>query len=261
MIGYLAEDPDTHVIGLYAEGIKHGRDFFEIVGKTGQKKPVIVWKSGRSSVGSRSASSHTGSLAGNATVFDAMAKQAGMIHASDLDELIDMMVGFSCPVYPNGKRIALLCESGGGAVSGGDAAEKYGLELPTLSPEAQKKLVEILTGRVPPFAPPRNPVDLVWGPADDPGGLFTACGRVMLSETDAAVMLNYQRFDEALSGRMASLRDEAGKPIFVVPGYVTLGRNGMAILTGNGLPCFDTPAKATKVLSEVVRYSLRVRQR
>jgi len=261
MIDYLAEDSDTRVIALYAEGIKRGGDFFKIVRKAGQKKPVIVWKSGRSAIGARSASSHTGSLAGDAAVFDAVAEQTGMIQARDLDELMDFMVGFSCPVYPKGKRIALLCESGGGAVSGGDAAEKYGLELPTLSPGAQKKLVDILTGRVPPFAPPRNPVDLVWGPADNPGGLFTACGRVMLSETDAAVMLNYQRFDETLSGRMADLRNETGKPIFIVPGYVTMNRSGMATLTGNGLPCFDTPARATKVLSEVVRYSLRVRQR
>jgi acyl-CoA synthetase (NDP forming) len=259
MIEYLAEDRDTRVIAVYAEGVKRGREFFDTAKKAGKKKPLIVWKSGRSIVGARSASSHTGSLAGDSAVFDALAQQTGMVQARDLDDLMDLMVGFSCPVYPEGKRIALLCESGGGAVSGGDAAEKYGLELPTLSTGAQKKLVEILTGRVPPFAPPRNPVDLVWGPTDDPAGLFTSCGRVMLSETDAAVMLNYQKFDEALSRKMTDLRDETGKPIFIVPGYVTMNRGGMAALTAVGLPCFDTPGKATRVLSQVVRYALRVR--
>ncbi len=260
MINYLAEDNHTRVIAFYAEGIKRGREFLKVVRNTSRKKPVIVWKSGRSAIGARSASSHTGSLAGDAVVFDAVAEQTGMIQAHDLDDLLDLMVGFSCPVYPRGKRVALLCESGGGAVSGGDAAEVYGLELPTLSPDAQKRLVEALTGRIPPFAPPRNPVDIVWGPDDNPAELFVACGRVMLEETDVAVMLDYQRFDEALSRQMESLRDETGKPIFIVPGYVTPNRSGMAVLTANGVPSFSSPKKALKVLSEIVRYVLTVRE-
>ncbi len=257
VVGYLARDSETRVIALYAEGIRRGREFFDVVREAVDRKPVIVWKSGRSAIGARSATSHTGSLAGDAVVFDALASQARLIQAHDLDELMDLMVGFSCPVYPRGNRVSLLCESGGGAVSGSDTAEKYGLELPLLSAEAQKKLVDILTGRVPPFAPPRNPVDLVWGPIDDPAGLFTACGRVMLSETDAAVMLNYQKFDESLSSKMEALRDETGKPVFIVPGYVTLNRNGMATMTGSGVPSFDTPSRALKVLSDVVRYAHR----
>jgi acetyltransferase len=258
MIEYLGGDEQTRVIALYIEGIKRGREFLRVVKNVGRKKPVIIWKSGRSAIGSRAAASHTGSLAGDAIVFDAVAAQSGLIQAHDLDELLDLMVGFSCPVYPKGKRVALLCESGGGAVSGSDAADKYGLDLPTLSPHVQNRLVEMLTGRIPPFAPPRNPVDIVWGPADDPAGLFVACGRAMLGETDAAVMLDYQRFDEALSRQMADLRDDTGKPIFIVPGYVTMNRTGMAVLTGNGVPAFDSPRKALKVLSEVARHALTV---
>lgn len=259
VVAYLADDAETRVISLYIEGLRKAHRFLDVVRTAARRKPIIVWKSGRSNIGARAASSHTGSLAGNAVVFDALASQTGLIQAHDLDELMDLMVGFGCPVYPKGNRVALLCESGGGAVSGSDTAEKYGLELPLLSSETQKKLVDVLTGRVPPFAPPRNPVDLVWGPIDDPAGLFTACGRLMLSETDAAVMLNYQKFDESLSAKLGALRDETGKPIFVVPGYVTLNRPGMAVLTGDGLPTFDTPARALKVLSELVRYVSRSR--
>ncbi len=260
MIEYLADDRQTRVIAIYAEGIKRGRDFLRAVKDAGRTKPVIIWKSGRSAIGGRAAASHTGSLAGDAMVFDAVATQAGLIQAHDLDDLLDLMAGFSAPVYPRGRRVALLCESGGGAVSGSDAAQDYGLELPTLSPDAQRRLIEVLTGRIPPFAPPRNPVDIVWGPADDPGGLFVACGRVMLGETDAAVMLDYQRFDETLSRQMANLRDDTGKTIFIVPGYVTLNRSGMAVLTCNGVPSFTSPRRALKVLSEVARYALAVRE-
>jgi acyl-CoA synthetase (NDP forming) len=256
VLQYLAEDDDTRVIALYVEGLKNGRRFFDIVRNTARRKPVIIWKSGRSAIGARAASSHTASLAGNAAVFDALSGQTGLIQTHDLDELMDMMVGFSCPVYPKGKRVAVLCESGGGAVSSSDAAEEGGLEIPTLTLEGQMKVTQALTGRVPPFAPPRNPVDLVWGPADDPAGLFVACGRVMLNETDAAVMLNYQRFDEDLARKMVELRDEMAKPVFVAPGYVTYNRPGMGVLTAHGIPCFNSPTRAIKVLSQVVRFTL-----
>jgi acyl-CoA synthetase (NDP forming) len=256
VLEYLVQDDETRVIAMYVEGIKNGRRFFDIVKEAARKKPVIIWKSGRSAIGARAASSHTASLAGNAVVFDALSEQTGLVQTHDLDDLMDMMVGFSCPVYPKGKRVAVLCESGGGAVSSSDAAEDGGLEIPTLTLEGQMKVTQALMGRVPPFAPPRNPVDLVWGPADDPAGLFVACGRVMLKETDAAVMLNYQRFDEGLVQKMAGLRDEMAKPIFVAPGYVTHNRPGMAVLTGNGIPCFNSPGRAIRVLSQVVKFEV-----
>ncbi len=257
VLEYLGNDEETRVISLYAEGIKEGRRFFEITRRIGRKKPIIVWKSGRSRIGARAASSHTASLAGNAVVFDGLAIQDGLIQTHDLDELMDMMVGFSCPVFPRGKRVAVLCESGGGAVSSSDAAEELGLEIPMLSAYAQAEVTKALTGRVPPFAPPRNPVDLVWGPVEDPAGLFVACGRIMLGETDAAVMLNYQKFDERLALKMADLRDEMHKPIFVAPGYITYNRPGMAVLTGKGVPCFSTPGRALRVLAEVVSFEAR----
>jgi acyl-CoA synthetase (NDP forming) len=251
MIEFLAQDPETGVIAFYAEGLKRGRDMVRILRRVALEKPVIAWKSGRSSVGARAASSHTGSLAGDAAVFDALAAQTGVIRAGDLDELMDLMVGFSSPVYPAGKRLAVLCESGGGAVSSSDAAEAAGLEVPLLSQEAQEQMISTLTGVIPPFATPRNPVDIVWGPAESPGRLFVACGRIMMAENDAAVMLNYQPFNEGLAEQMAGLRDELKKPIFIVPGYVTHNRTGMALLTSRGIPAFETPARAVRAMGKV----------
>jgi acyl-CoA synthetase (NDP forming) len=257
MLEYLGEDKETRVIALYVEGFKRGADFLRIVKNVARQKPVIIWKAGRSGTGSRAASSHTGSLAGDSRIFDIVASQAGLIQVHDMDELLDFMVGFSCPVWPKGKRISILCESGGGAVSGSDTAESLGLEIPTLSEKAQKALVDSLTGVIPPFAPPRNPVDIVWGPEDNPTRLFVTCGRILLGETDAIVMLDYQKFGEDLAGQIAALRDETGKPILMAPGYVTFNRPGMAVLTGLGIPTFNSPGRAIRVLAEMVRFTLR----
>jgi acyl-CoA synthetase (NDP forming) len=257
MLEYLGEDKETRVIALYVEGLKRGADFLNIVINVARRKPVIVWKSGRSGTGSRAASSHTGSLAGDSRVFDTVALQTGLIQVHDMDELLDFMVGFSCPVWPKGKRVSILCESGGGAVSGSDIAESLGLEIPTLSEKAQKEMVESLTGVIPPFAPPRNPVDIVWGPEDNPTRLFVTCSRILLGETDAIVILDYQKFGEDLAGQIAALRDEMGKPILMVPGYITFNRPGMAVLTGLGIPSFSSPGRAIRVLAEMTRFTFR----
>jgi hypothetical protein len=74
-------------------------------------------------------------------------------------------------------------------------------------------------------------------------------------------MLDYQKFDEKFARQLAELRDNTGKPVFIVPGYIAFARSGMAIMTGNGVPAFGTPAKALKVLAEVVRYHLHVKNR
>ena len=56
---------------------------------------VIAWKAGYSQIGARAASSHTGSLAGNGEVVETALKQSGGILAHGLDEVIDLMTGFS----------------------------------------------------------------------------------------------------------------------------------------------------------------------
>ena len=253
VLEYLAGDNETRAIGLYIEGLKRGNDFVRVAKQASMRKPVIVWKAGRTQTGVRAAASHTGSLAGNAAVFAAATAQTGAIAAHGLDELLDMMVAFSSPVLPAGKRVALLVEAGGGAVSGSDAAESLGLDVPTFSDSLQHELLRVLEGALPPFAPPRNPVDLVW-PTKNAAAIILHCARTMLTEADALMMLNYQRWDERFVASMGRLRDEAGKPVFIVPGQPVQRRAGMEQLTRSGIPTFVTPEQAIRCLAAACRY-------
>lgn len=254
LITYLADDPETGVIAFYAEGIKRGREFLELAEEVSMKKPIIAWKAGRTEGGTRAASSHTGSLAGNGIVLDAVMTQGGVVIARDLEDLLDLITGFTCPVLPKGNRVGLLVEAGGGAVAGSDAAESTGLTVPVLSTQAQQELVERLRGIIPPFAGPKNPVDIVWAPAENPTQLFMDCSRIMLKEVDAIVILNYEVFDESFVKAVTSLRDETGKPILVIPGHVAERRPGMSLLVKNGIPTFAIPENAMKILSAMLRY-------
>ena len=252
---YFASDAETKVIAFYIEGIKRGREFLQLAKQTSIKKPIIVWKAGRTEAGVRAAASHTGSLAGNNVIFDAALKQSGMVTARNLDELIDLAVGFTCPVLPRGNKVGLLVEAGGGAVAGADTAEALGLEIPILPAETQQELVDKLKGIIPPFSSPRNPVDIVWATADNRTDIYLGCARIMLKDIDAAVVIAYADLDSYFTTELVGLRDKMGKPIFIIPGHPVAQKTGMSLLARNGIPTFTIPERALKVLSAMVRYS------
>lgn len=255
MLEYFAADDDTQIIAFYIEGIKRGREFLQLARQVSKKKPVIVWKTGRTEVGARAAASHTGSMAGSGDVVDAALMQGGVAIARNLEELIDMMVGFTSPVLPRGNKLGLLVEAGGGAVAGADSAEALGFELTVLSADAQQELVNTLKGVIPPFSSPRNPVDIVWTPATGGNQIYQQCSQIMLKEVDTLMLVSYANYNDDFARVMARLRDEMDKPIIIIPGHPSESRAGMSLLTRNGVPSFTIPERALKVLSAMLRYS------
>ena len=96
-------------------------------------KPILAVKSGTTSSGARAASSHTAALAGSEAAVDALFRQAGVIRASTLEELIDVATLLSTQPMPRGRRVAVLTNAGGLGILCADACEAAGLELPQLS--------------------------------------------------------------------------------------------------------------------------------
>ena len=86
---YLGEDPEVKSIGMYIEGTRDGRKFFEALRDVAARKPVIIWKGGQTREGARAAASHTGHLASDMALWDAMIRQTGAIRADTQDELMD----------------------------------------------------------------------------------------------------------------------------------------------------------------------------
>nr|MDO8111537.1 CoA-binding protein [Candidatus Sigynarchaeota archaeon] len=156
---YFEQDPDTRVIGLYIEEIKRGRKFMEVVSRIVKKKPVVAMYIGGTEAGARAGKSHTGAMAGNDKVFDAMAKQVGIIRAINMEELLDYCHALdTCPL-PHGDRLCILTNAGGPGANMSDAADRVGLKVPEFSQEFQDKLREKLGI---PTAQVRNIVDLTF---------------------------------------------------------------------------------------------------
>lgn len=251
---YFAADAETKVIACYIEGIKRGREFLQLAKQISPRKPIIVWKGGKTEAGIRAVASHTGCLAGNSAVFDAALRQGGIVSAENFEELLDLAIAFSSPVLPTGNRFGLIAEAGSGAVTGADIYQELGLALPTLSAETQQELDDTLQDMTMATLARQNPVDLGWLTYDISPRIHLASYRIIAKDVDAVVSLCYAHLDEQFATELASLRDEIGKPIIFVAGLPSMERQGMRLLVRNGIPTYTILQRALKVLSAMVRY-------
>ena len=103
---YLADDDRTDVIVLYLEGVKDGGRFYEAARSVSRRKPILVYKGGRSQAGRKAAASHTGSLTGEDELYEAIFRQTGVIRAASFQELFDMARVFSREPLMAGTRSA-----------------------------------------------------------------------------------------------------------------------------------------------------------
>jgi acyl-CoA synthetase (NDP forming) len=154
---YLGEDPQTETIVSYVEGIKDGRRFYHISKEISKKKPIILWKGGRTEAGARAAISHTGALAGSNRVWEGVLKQAGIISVGSFEEALDCLYAFHLQPLPKGRRVGIISGPGGIAVGTTDRCLELGLEVPRFSMRTIKRLRKALP---PVGGSVNNPVDL-----------------------------------------------------------------------------------------------------
>ena len=156
-LAYLRDDPETGAIGMYLEGLKDGRRFFETLRETARTKPVVIWKGGQTAAGQRATRSHTASLATPAAAWEALIRQTGAIPAHNGDEVIDVLQALAHSAPPRGRRLALMAMTGGQSVAISDAFGRAGLEVPELADRSYERLGEffnVIGGSY------RNPFDM-----------------------------------------------------------------------------------------------------
>jgi acyl-CoA synthetase (NDP forming) len=139
LLAYLTEDTDTSIIAAYIEGVRSA-DFPKVLKSAAQRKPVIIFKVGRTQAGARAAASHTGSLTGNYAVWKGLVKQCGAIGVDSLEELIDTMIAFAKLPPPKGRTVGAIGSGGGGSILAADEFELNGMEMPPLPPELVEQL-------------------------------------------------------------------------------------------------------------------------
>lgn len=153
----LGNDPQTKVILSYIEGFKDGRVFFRTASEVSRHKPIVMIKVGETEAGASAARSHTASLSGSPRVFDGICRQAGIIRASSIRELMNIGYGFLTNPLPRGRRVGIVTMGGGWGVLAADACARLGLDVVRLSGEVISELDKLLPG----WWSRNNPVDMV----------------------------------------------------------------------------------------------------
>lgn len=160
LLELFADDPETHVICTYLEGVTAGRRLVAAFLKArANGKDVLVLKGGRSAASARAVAAHTGALAGQARVWDSILRGVGAIQVYSLEELIEVstaLVAGNAKPRLAGRRVAIMSYGGGSGVLATDLAGEAGLDVPPFSPG----LRDALRPLVPEIASLRNPVDL-----------------------------------------------------------------------------------------------------
>lgn len=158
MIWYLSEDPETKVLGLYVEGLGDGRKFINAAKDVikNRKKPIVVFKNGRSSRGAKQAASHTGSLGGTYRVVKGAFDQVGIISVDSYEELTGSLKALTWQPVPSGNRVAMVTNGAGPIIAAIDQFDRLGLQLAELTEETKQKLKD----HYPPTYVIGNPCDV-----------------------------------------------------------------------------------------------------
>lgn len=159
MIAYFGDHPQVKVIAAYIEGVQDGEKFIRIARDVSREKPIVLLKAGRTDAGAKAVSSHTGSLAGAYSAYQAAFKQSGVIEVPDIASLFDVAWSLNCQKLPKGNQVAIFTNAGGPAALASDSLAANGFELATISEAQQAKLAE----RLNPSAQVANPVDMLGG--------------------------------------------------------------------------------------------------
>jgi acyl-CoA synthetase (NDP forming) len=265
LAAYFQDDPDIDVLAFYIEGFKPcgGRKFYDAV--KGSKKPVIVYKAGRTDAGSRAAASHTASMTGDYKVALAAMDQSGAIvadHILDHKDLIKMFALMGDKEL-KGRRVAGVVNAGFESTYAADSIG--GLELAEFTEETVAKLRESL----PPFVSVNPFLDLT-PMADD--ALYEHCIELLLEDPGVdslfislvphTVMLSTKREEmekekDNIGFRIIRQAKKSQKPIVVSVNAGTMYNPFVEALEEGDIPTYTTAERAMTALNRLVEYRLK----
>jgi acetate---CoA ligase (ADP-forming) len=239
-------------IGLYLESISDGPKFLEITREICKENPIFLLKPGKTPLANRAMSSHTGAIAQEDDILQALTQQAGITRCKTLQEFFDLAKAFSWENLPAGPKVAIVSNAGGPAVISADAVSLEGLELAQLDEDTKKKLSKAL----PRAASIVNPVDVL---GDALADRYAQAINILLEkpEVDSLLVLLTPQIMTQIE-KTAWVIGEAGKkhnkPVlcsFMGGESVSYGEG---ILNKYKIPSFRFPEEAISAIGSMWRY-------
>jgi acyl-CoA synthetase (NDP forming) len=268
---YLAEDPDTRIITMYLEGLKDGNKVARLIKEINRTKPVIVWKGGLTGSGARAIASHTASMAGEESIWEAFFAQTGAVRVGSLEEIADVAMLFLHLSPLHGRRTLLLGGGGGNSVAMADICSRDGLEVPPLSENTRKQLAEFI-----PLAGNsiRNPLD-VWM-VQNTIDLFRRCIEIAVADPAVDLVIidryadeddddrpNHEEQQRAVNDFIIDFarKNPFSRPVVVAMNTLNHDPKGVSAAAKvrvqfalAGVPAYASQANATRALARFIRY-------
>ena len=268
---YFGDDPRTRAVMVYAEGFKDGKAFLDVAREIAPRKPIVLYKAGRTTQGEHAARSHSGSLAGNYAVARGVLEQAGVIQVERSDEMFAVADTVARTGGRATRRVGVLSEGGGPISQAADALAERGLELPRLSAATEARLKAI----TPSASQLSNPVD-AGGGTDPHPRYMPPCSREILADPaiDALLIVGYfggyqvrygagmAEIENAAARELVALAGESGKVVMVQCHYAEFPTEAINILRAGGIVVVRSIEIAAACLAAAERFhdvSTRVR--
>ncbi|MDH5201696.1 MAG: bifunctional acetate--CoA ligase family protein/GNAT family N-acetyltransferase [Nitrospirota bacterium] len=253
IIDFLGIDPETRAIILYLESIKRGRKFMTSVRAFACSKPIVVIKSGRFEASAKVALTHSGILAGEDRIYDAVFKRAGAIRVDEMIDLFYLAETLAKQRRPKGNRLAIITNSGGPAVIAVDTLLRMGGELAHLSQETLNNL----RNHVPSKRKIQNPIDFLY---DAPPEEYEIAVKSCLNdkEVDGVLVIHTPSFGTRPKETAEAVARAAETYIYKPLLTSWLGGDQVSaareFLNDKGIPTFVTPEQAARSFIYMYRY-------
>lgn len=253
LIDYFGQDPNTRSIVLYIESLQDPRRFMSASRAFARKKPIIVYKSGRYPESALAAASHTGALASEDSVYDAVFHRAGIARVFDISNIFDFTDLIGRKRMPKGSRLAIVTNAGGPGVMATDTLIYSGGKLTELS----KSTIEKLDNLLPDFWSHGNPVDVL---GDATPGRFSEATKIVLEDeqVDAVlVILTPQAMTNPTetAREVVKLSENTSKLIMAAWLGGASMNEGVKVFVDAQIPIYKTPGQAIRAFMTLSRYS------
>jgi len=253
LIDYFGQDPNTKSIVLYVESLANARTFMSAARAFSRGKPIIVYKSGRFPESAAAAASHTGAMASEDSIYDAVFRRAGLARVFDFGNIFEFTDLVGRRRIPKGNRLAIVTNAGGPGVMATDSLISMGGKLVELSEKTIQKLNEYL----PPFWSHGNPIDVL---GDATPERFAHATEIVLEDenVDAVlVLLTPQAMTAPTETAAAIAKIAANTTKSIMAGWLggASMREGIQIFNQAGISSFTAPEQAIRAFMTLSNYS------
>ncbi|HSG67430.1 MAG TPA: bifunctional acetate--CoA ligase family protein/GNAT family N-acetyltransferase [Bacteroidales bacterium] len=253
LIDYFGQDPNTKSIVLYVESITFAREFMTAARAFARKKPIIVYKAGRYPESAAAAASHTGAMASEDNIYDAVFERAGIARVYDIGDIFNFTDLVSRRNIPKGSNLAIVTNAGGPGVMATDMLISKGGRLTVLSEATMEKLNKEL----PPYWSHGNPVDVI---GDATPERFANATEIVLQDenVDAVlVILTPQAMTKPTktAEAIAKISEHHAKPIMAAWLGGQSMKDGIQVFLNKGISVYQTPEQAIRAFMTLANYS------